>query len=98
MILPVSMKIAGLRWRVLPRARIIHDGKRADGLCKPDEQELLVSSKIDGVRKRRALLHEALHAMFWDDVAVYENEPLILKLEERMDAMLEDNPEFRGMY
>jgi len=31
-------------------------------------------------------------------VAVYENEPLILKLEERMDAMLEDNPEFRGMY
>ena len=95
MTLPPRILAAGLTWPVRTRAKLT-----SDGLCRPKEQDILLHrdcvNRID--RARKTLLHEMLHAMLYDRLELYENEELILLLEDRLDEVLRMNPDFLWMY
>lgn len=96
--LPAALLIGGLSWAVRIRARILHKGQRCDGLCRPQQQDILVQRDMSPEQSRITLLHESLHAVFWDCPETFHDEALIERLTERLDAFLRDNPEFRGLY
>lgn len=94
-VLPRSLHAAGLTWPVRVRKKMPNDG-----LCRPKEQDILIhadcAARMD--RARRTVLHEALHALMYDRREFYENEELVLLLEDRLDEFLRLNPEFMWMY
>ena len=98
--IPKQLEISGLTWPVKVRSKIVYRNQQCDGLCRPKEQEILLSRACAGKqdRARKNLLHELLHALFYDHVAYYENEELILLLEERLDEFIRLNPDFLALY
>lgn len=98
--IPKTLQISGLTWPVKVRAKITYRNQQCDGLCKPKEQEILLSRDCAGKhdRARKNLLHELLHALLYDHVNYYEDEELILLLEERLDEFFRLNPDYFALY
>ena len=98
--IPKKLEISGLAWPVHVRTNLTYRKQRCDGLCKPKEQEILLNRDIVGKhdRARKNLLHELLHALFYDHISYYENEELILLLEERLNEFIRLNPHYFELY
>jgi hypothetical protein len=98
--IPKTLQISGLTWAVKLRAKILFQGERCDGLCRPVEQDILLDREnvARNDRARKNLLHESLHALFADRPEYFNNEELILMLEERLDEFIRLNPRFLALY
>jgi hypothetical protein len=92
-----TLRIDGRTWTVVARKRIVHKGKQVGGLCEPANQRILYIDTAHPEIQRRTILHEALHALLID-TSHYNDETLIVRLEQGLDAMLADNPEFTNLY
>lgn len=98
--IPSALRISGLTWGVRVKAKLKNDGGAVLwGQCLPAKQEILLDRSVLKIpdRARRTLLHEAIHAML-ESSKHYDDEELVLRLEEKIDQFLMDNPDFRALY
>ena len=97
--LPKQIHGRGLTWRVRRRKGLTLNGDLLDGLCVPIRQEIVINTDILTMpdRARKALLHEAMHAML-EAHPQYHDESLIVLLEESVDELIRLNPDFLAMY
>ena len=82
--LPRKLRIAGLDWKVTGRKRMEEDAR---GECIQENLHIRVNTSYPPQTQASSLLHECLHAISWD-----LPESTVVKLEERLFALFNDNP------
>lgn len=95
--MPKSVYSAGVTWKIRRRKKLRVGGEECDGVCIPDKSEIVVDSTLNGDRMRRALIHEVMHAALVSHRQYYD-EALISVLEDRLDEIIERNPDLMRMY
>lgn len=64
--LPKTTRIAGERWRIVPRRQVVLDGEEVEGACHFDGHRLEVSiGSEDEYEILKTYWHEVLHAAFY---------------------------------
>lgn len=94
---PRVINSAGVEWKIRRKKDLMVGGEDCDGVCIPDNQEIILSAELKGDRLRRALIHEAIHAALVSHRQYYD-ENLTSLLEDRLDELISLNPDLMRMY
>ena len=109
---PYSLKIGSALYRVNYITRKEADDRKINGECKPNERIIDVQEDLPFDLKTEVLLHEALHASFYESqITDLPSEKLTLNLSSpegheffvawtaaAVQRLIVDNPIFLGLY